>query len=248
MTPRDDRQPAHAYAHYSRSRRKQRNWSAQNPGNIAIRAELVDAAVALAGEKLSRARDILDVGCGSGWWLEHLVGRPEVHAKLHGLELLPERVEAARHRVPAATINPGDGRQLPYARSQLRCRVAVHSPVLAARPYRRGAGAAGCVAGPGTGWSPGLVWEPRLPNPLNQHTTLIGRDLAGDAEQPTRRSISGTTTVLPALARRLGHRTEDWYPRLARIPAIRTHRLACVHRPAGQRRSETPRREPAGPT
>ena len=77
-----------------------------------------------------------------------------------------------------------------------------------------------------------LVWEPRLPNPLNQHTTLIGRDLL-------RRATAGAkidfrpTTVLPALARRLGGRTEDLYPRLARIAAIRTHRLACVRRPGG---------------
>ncbi len=246
MTPRDDRQPAHAYAHYSRSRRKQRNWSAQNPGNIAIRAELVDAVVALAGEKLSRARDILDVGCGSGWWLEHLVGRPEVHAKLHGLELLPERVEAARHRVPAATINPGDGRQLPYRDHSFD--VVSLFTVLSSLPGRTDAELAlqdawRVLAPDGVL----LVWEPRLPNPLNQHTTLIGRDLLrrGTADAPI---DFRTTTVLPALARRLGHRTEDWYPRLARIPAIRTHRLACVHRPAGQRRSETPRREPAGPT
>lgn len=228
--PRDDRELAHAYAHYSRSRRKRRNWSAQNPGNIAIRAELVDAVVALAGEELSRARDILDVGCGSGWWLEHLVGRPEVHAKLHGLELLPERVEAARHRVPAATINPGDGRRLPYRDHSFD--VVSLFTVLSSLPGRTDAELA--VQDAWRVLAPDgvlLVWEPRLPNPLNQHTTLISRDLlrrgTADAKIDFR-----TTTVLPALARRLGDRTEDLYPRLARIPAIRTHRLACVHRPA----------------
>jgi ubiquinone/menaquinone biosynthesis C-methylase UbiE len=228
MTSRDDRQLTRAYAHYSQSRRKQRNWSAKNLGNMAIRAELVDAVFALAREELGRAHDILDVGCGSGWWLQHLAGRPEVRAKLHGLELLPDRVEAAGQRVPNATINPGDARRLPYRDHSFG--VVSLFTVLSSMPGRTDAELAlqdawRVLAPDGVL----LVWEPRLPNPLNQHTTLIDRDLLRRATAGAKIDFR-TTTVLPALARRLGARTEDLYPRLARIPAIRTHWLACARR------------------
>jgi hypothetical protein len=75
-----------------------------------------------------------------------------------------------------------------------------------------------------------LAYEPRLPNPLNRHTLLLrDEDLDAAGVRP-REQLS--LTVLPALARRLGQRTQSLYPRLARLPFLRTHRLITYRRAA----------------
>ena len=84
---------ARVYRGYGASRRKRRNWSADNSGNRAIRGELIDAVVALAGPSLLTAGTILDVGCGTGWWLERLAADPRISARLHGVDLLPGTVD-----------------------------------------------------------------------------------------------------------------------------------------------------------
>lgn len=75
-----------------------------------------------------------------------------------------------------------------------------------------------------------VIWEPRIPTPANRATRVIRpahlRRRLG--EPVTVRSL----TVAPPFVRRLGRRTERWYPRLARVPALRTHRL-LVYRSSG---------------
>ena len=215
------------YRDYAESARKQRDWSAENPGNLAIRAELADAVFELAGSTVLSATRILDVGCGSGWWLERLAGDPRVSATLEGLELLPERQAAAAARVPAATITLGDARRLPYGnrRFDVVTMFTVLSSLASVSDALAAFGEALRVVGPS---GVVLVWEPRLPNPLNRHTLSIPggmlREAAGDS-----RAAARTTTVLPPLARRLGSRTDRLYPRLARVGILRSHRLVCVY-------------------
>ena len=220
------------YERYGASSRKHRSWSAENPGNAAIRAELVDAVVALAGGALFSAREILDLGCGSGWWLRRLADDDRVTATLRGLELLPERVTAARTRVPEAAIALGDARALPYPDRSLD--VVTLFTVLSSLPAWEDAESAlreaQRVLRPGGML---LVWEPRLSNPLNRNTVFVEdrrlRHALGSARIEAR-----TTTVFPALARRLGSRTDRLYPWLARVRLLRTHRLVCA-RVAGPR-------------
>ena len=74
-----------------------------------------------------------------------------------------------------------------------------------------------------------LIYEPRVPNPLNRHTLLIrNSDLAAAGVTPTDQV---SLTVVPALARRLGGRTQERYERLARLPFLRTHRLIACRAP-----------------
>jgi ubiquinone/menaquinone biosynthesis C-methylase UbiE len=214
------------YARYARSERTQRSWSATNAGNIAIRAELVDRARELLGTKLGEADAILDVGCGSGWWLERLAGDRRLTARLHGLELLPERAAAAQARVPLAEVATGDARALPSEPQSFDVVTlfTVLSSLANAADAERAIGEARRVLRPSGAL---LIWEPRVRNHLNRATIPIGaalleRALAGARVQAV------TTTVLPPLARRLGDRTQSLYPRLARIDALRTHRLVCA--------------------
>jgi ubiquinone/menaquinone biosynthesis C-methylase UbiE len=214
------------YGEYADSQLKRRNWSAENPGNVAIRAELVNAVFDLAARELLSAQKILDIGCGSGWWLERLAGEHRISARLHGLELLPERAAAARTRVPAAAIATGDARALPYEDQSFDVVTlfTVLSSLSAREDVQTALHEARRVLAPGGAL---LLWEPRVRNPLNPNTILVSHGLLKRGLGGMRTSIR-TTTVLPPLARRLGRRTEQLYPLLARIPPLCTHRLVCA--------------------
>jgi len=88
-------------------------WS--NPGYVtymqllerALLRALDDAATPLAGAR------VLDVGCGSGYFLHRL---SEYGAgECHGIDLLASRIEAARERYPGQKWHVGSATELPYA-------------------------------------------------------------------------------------------------------------------------------------
>jgi 2-polyprenyl-3-methyl-5-hydroxy-6-metoxy-1,4-benzoquinol methylase len=219
---------ARAYARYAASARKRRSWSADNPGNLAIRQELVSAVWQLAGGALAGADDVLDVGCGTGWWLGHLAGERTVHAHLHGVDILSDRVSAARRHVPSATILTGDVRALPNDHSFGV--VTLFTVLSSLRSHEDVQSVLRCC------WSvvaPGgvlLVWEPRWPNPLNTVTLSISRRELRQGLGRASAASTRTTTLVPALARRLGPDTSTVYPKLASVRLLRTHRLSCFCR------------------
>lgn len=224
------RRVSRIYSRYRGSHRKLRAWRSANPGNAAIRAELLQTAFAMASRELCTADAILDAGCGSGWWLKTLAARSDIRADLHGVEILAHRAQLAQERVPGAAVAVADIRQLPYpdARFDLTCLFTVLSSLDGHAAIRTALLEAWRVTTP-AGLL--LVWEPRLPNPVNPQTTMVSlralREALRDASIEVR-----STTVLPALARRLGSRTELLYPRLARVAPLRTHRLIAVRKPA----------------
>jgi ubiquinone/menaquinone biosynthesis C-methylase UbiE len=210
------------YSRYAGSRRKQRAWAADNPGNAAIRGELLAHLLRLAAPEIAGTGAILDVGCGTGWWLRKLVEAEVAPERLHGIDLQPERVAAAREAVPGAEIAVGDARRLPFPDGTFAVvlQLTVLSSLGSHEAIREALGEGMRVLAPGGLL---LIYEPRVPNPLNRHTLLLGdRDLdAADIGSCEELSL----TVLPALARRLGGRTQARYERLARLPFLRTHRL-----------------------
>lgn len=174
--------------------------------------------------------EVLDVGCGTGWLLEALAREEFEPARLHGVEALAARADAAARRVPGARVRTGDARELPYESerfglvtlitvlSSMPDQVAVAA---ALREARRVAAPTGVV----------LVYEPRLPNPLNRRTRLVSRRELEAALGPV--AAQRALTGLPPLARRLGRAAPRLYPPLARVAA--THRLTA-HRGAAARR------------
>jgi ubiquinone/menaquinone biosynthesis C-methylase UbiE len=206
------------FARYRASARKQRAWRADNPGNVTIRRELADAVLDLAPGAVAGPAPLLDVGCGTGWWLAELAGRGADPGRLHGIELLEERARVAAARVPGAKVITGDARKLPYADGELGLVTlflvlsSMERDVDAAlREARRVLAPRGVLA----------VWEPRVPNPLNRATRVV--PLSAMRRVLGNPAAVHSLTVAPAVARRSSAGT---YAALARVPLLRTHRLA----------------------
>ena len=199
MDQRELRRVRTTFGRYARDPARQRAWNAANPGNRAIRREVVDRAFELAGDDLLGG-DVLDIGCGSGWWLGSIQTRGAPAARLHGVDLLAGRTDAARRKLPGATVLEADARALPFedgrfaavtlflVLSSLAGREDMRSVL---REARRVAVRGGAV----------VVWEPRVRNPRNRVTHHVDRGLL--EATLGMRAATRTLTVLPPLARRL---------------------------------------------
>jgi ubiquinone/menaquinone biosynthesis C-methylase UbiE len=185
-----------------------------------MREEVAERVLPLARS----SRRVLDVGCGSGWWLERLAAEG-IFAS--GVDLLPERVTAASARVPAARIQLADGRALPFTDdsfdlvtlftvlSSMTDRDAARTALAEARRV-----SAGHVA----------IWDLRVANPVNRATIRLSR---ADYERVLGRDARfERITLVPPVARRV---TPALYGRLAAIPILTTHWL--ITSAAGRRRS-----------
>ncbi len=102
------------YRRYARSRRRRRAWAADNPGNLALRAELLAAIRSAAAAELAGEHRILDAGCGNGRWLEALQREGIRSSRLVGVDVQRQRLDQARRRVPGAQLELVDVRQLPF--------------------------------------------------------------------------------------------------------------------------------------
>ncbi len=201
-------------------------WSAANLGNRAAREELLKEIRAVAAPQLEGEGVVLDSGCGHGWLLEALLAAGVAPERLHGVDLDPVRVAAARGRAPDADVRVADGRELPYADDSFD--VVIHVVSLSSMgpvgSVRAALAESRRVLAPGGVL---VAYEPRLANPLNRRTRLLRRrDLrAVDLTVSDVRSL----TLLPPLGRRLGRLTPALHPLLSRLPPLRSHRL-LVHR------------------
>jgi ubiquinone/menaquinone biosynthesis C-methylase UbiE len=167
---------------------------------------------------------IIDIGCGSGWWLEELARGGVASDRLHGVDLLAARVDAARDRVPAASVRRADARALPFEAD--RFALATLLVTLSSLPDARAVDAAlkeaRRVVAPG---GRVLVYEPRYPNPFNEHTRLVrAAELRRHGRVASRRSV----TVAPPLVRRLGAAAPRLYGALGATRLLRTHALTVL--------------------
>jgi SAM-dependent methyltransferase len=70
--------------------------------------------LARAGMPSLENRRMLEIGCGDGRVLEQLIALGANPQLIAGVDLLEERVEAARRRLPEAELRVADARSLPY--------------------------------------------------------------------------------------------------------------------------------------
>jgi SAM-dependent methyltransferase len=222
MTAREDAERDRlrgVFARYADDRRRRRGWAAENPGNIALREELAQAVLAEFARS-DPGGTLVDLGCGTGWWLARLAGAGYPARRLLGVELLEDRVRAARSRVPGAGVDVGDVRA-PAAPAG-SCALITLFTVLSSMPTQ--ADVDETLTHACQMLQPGgmiAVWEPRVWTP-NRDTRLVGRRQLHAALGDTTRIRS--LTVAPPLARRAAAA----YPALARLAPLRSHRLVTA--------------------
>ncbi len=180
-------------------------------------------------------RDILEVGCGSGGVLLELLSYGAEPARLHGTDLLAERVAAARRLLPHVTITCADGRRLPYpdATFDLVLQFTMFSSILdkalcytVANEMRRVLKPDGLV-----------LWYDFWLNPLNKQTRGI-RPAEIREYFPNSRYSFERITLAPPLARRLAPRSWPGAQLLEATRLLNTHYLAAIQ-PVGRHSGES---------
>jgi SAM-dependent methyltransferase len=232
MTPaertREHKRIRAVYAHYDSSDAEQRKRDSSNPGNRlngACRwAALRQAIIRL---DLRAGVTILDVGCGSGGDLQHIAEEfNQLRPMLHGVDLLPDRIEQARKVLPHATLRVAGGEQLEYDDRFFDVVLAatVFSSILdgdlacrMASEMTRVAGNSGVI----------LCYDMRYPNPWNPHVRPIRRRDLRDLFPRARMQLT-PVTLLPPLARSLGNLTATAYRPLHAVRLLRSHYLAEI--------------------
>ena len=175
---------------------------------------------------LASAR-VLDVGCGGGYWLRRMIDWGVDPAKAHGIDLLPERVERARARLPATcNIRLADGQAIPFADGHfdLVSQFVMFSSVLApdtraaiAREMLRVTAPGGIVL-----WYDFHVDNPRNPDVRGVRMAEV-RGLFPGCAAETRR-----VTLAPPLARALLPRLPMLYSLAHSVPWLRTHSVGVL--------------------
>lgn len=175
-------------------------------------------------------RRLLEVGCGAGIWLRDLVrwgARPE---HVFGVELLADRVAAARHNVaPGVTVLEGDIAQLQFddASFDLVLQSTVFTSILDHDRRRRSAAEMLRVLRKN-----GMIlwYDFHVDNPANSSVRRVGqRELA--ELFPGCEIHANTITLAPPIARLIAPLSRQLYDILALVPPLRTHTLAAI-RPA----------------
>ena len=182
---------------------------------------------------------VLEVGCGSGANLLELLRLGFAPSHLSGVELLPERLAAAREVLPAAlalhagdalALHAGDALDLPVAHaSQDAVFVStVFSSLLDSAYQQRLADAMWAWVKPGGG----VLWyDFTVDNPRN--ADVRGVPLARlQALFPHGRVQARRVTLAPPIARAVVRLHPSLYTVCNALPLLRTHVLAWVAKPA----------------
>jgi ubiquinone/menaquinone biosynthesis C-methylase UbiE len=218
------------YGRYEAERHKSRVWSLENPGSAAIRAALLEKVLAAGDRELHSGAEILDLGCGSGWWLEVFHEQGVAAGRLHGIDAIEDRIGRARQRLSESDLRVGDIRKLPYEDDGfgLVLIVSVLSDLPTEEDVDSALREAVRVLAPG-----GLLlcYEPRMPNPLNRN---VRRITEGSFDRALGERWRGTPlTFLPPVTYRLGSLAPRLYPVLSRIRPLLSHRLVEYRKAAG---------------
>jgi SAM-dependent methyltransferase len=173
---------------------------------------------------------VLDIGCGSGEVLRDFVkygARPEL---LCGIDLLAERIDAARERsAPDVQFSVGDATDLPYPAGSfdIALMFTVLSSILDDETQRRAASEAIRMLRPGgTLVTYDFTW-----NPANRDVRGIGRrELL--ALFPGCAIDARRVTLAPPISRRVARLSWTLASAFEALPFLRSHLLAAIGKPA----------------
>lgn len=226
-----------AYARWNVSRRGKKLYDWNQP-DVALSRYLLQSAVArllgAAGWSDLAQREFLDVGCGTGGWLRTLQEWGASPQRLHGVDLLTERIEKARGLAPHIDLQVSPGWPLPFESGSMDCACAftVFSSVLDAGARSRLAEEMRRVVRP-TGLI--LLYDFWISDPRNPDTIGIG--LAEVRRLfPGHRIRRRSVTLAPPLQRRLCRASPTLSHLIEAVfPFLRTHALYLIERREGGR-------------
>jgi SAM-dependent methyltransferase len=207
-------------------------WSQANPGNCAIvqeRARVLKQVMQEQGFFPLAERRILDIGCGSGRVLAGLMAWGAESRHLHGVDLLADRVEAAKAQFPTCDFRQANAEVLDFetASFDIVLLFAVFTSILDERMTRNVAAEVDRVLKPGGA----VLWyDFRYNNPRNVHVRGVSKKKIACLFPGYQRHLR-PVTLLPPLARRLGRLTSWLYPFLAMPPVLRTHYAGLLVKP-----------------
>ena len=219
------------YEHYGASDYYERIWYQKTPGNIFLRdATHAHIATVLNRHGLAHLRNlrILETGCGSGPVLSHLVRLGASEKWISGIDLLEERLRAARKALPAGSFQLADAASLPYRDHafDLVLQFTMLSSVLdpdkrstIAREMLRVLKPRGTI----------LSFDVRCRNPQNPNTRPVSkRELESDFRGC--HVICYPVILIPQLARLLAPLSLGFCRLLERIPILRSHYLSVIQK------------------
>lgn len=210
----------------------QSKWSSANPGNQALTGECqrrLRAGLRAAGYLPLTNRRILDVGCGTGDRLAAMVDWGARAENVLGVDLLADRIQAARRNHPHIPFQLVNAECLPAADGafDLVMVFTVFTSILDDEMAANVSREIVRVLAPGGA----VLWyDFRLANPFNRHVRACSR-------RRVRRLFPGlrihlhTLSLLPPLARRLGRLTHRLYRPLSSVPFLRSHYLGILIKP-----------------
>jgi ubiquinone/menaquinone biosynthesis C-methylase UbiE len=208
-------------------------YSPFNPGTLFMNQEVerhLLAGLRDRGYSDLQGTRILDVGCGTGFWLRNFVSwgaRPE---NLFGLDLLPERVERARRSLPAlVTVAQGSATEVAFSGSSfdLVLQFTVFSSILQPEMKQQVAREMLRVLKP-SGYA---VWyDFYLNNPSNKDVRGVSKKEIRTLFPDCLYSFHRITLAAP-LSRALGRWLPFLYHTLATTKVLSTHYLAFIQKP-----------------
>ena len=183
-----------------------------------------------AGAFPVRGDRCLEVGYGRVGWLATLLGWELETGDLYGIEIDTVRAEVAKAAFPAAHLEVGDARSLPWEDGvfQLAIVSTVLTSILSPPARVRVAEEVSRVLRPG---GAALVYDFRWNNPSNRNVRRTGRAEI-TALFPGFRGKIRSVTLLPPLARALAPRSWPLATVLECLPFLRSHLVAVMVKPS----------------
>ncbi len=207
-------------------------YSVFDPGHLALmqsRERRVLEILAGEGIRDLAPLKILDVGCGTGQWLTDLLRWGATAKQTVGVDLNPQRLQAARERLsPDLRLSAADGTKLPFADGQfdLVFLATVLSSVLDRGLRQRIARECLRVLSPGGRL---VYFDLAMDNQRNPNVVGIKRseldDHFGEYDCHWHR-----TTLAPPLGRLIAPRSQSIYNWLEALPFLRSHTIGIVRK------------------
>jgi ubiquinone/menaquinone biosynthesis C-methylase UbiE len=220
-----------AYEH-RQACRWDRRYTIAEKGNVLrteeVQRRMLDLIVGRFGSDLSGTR-ILEVGCGSGYWLRQLIQWGAPPANLFGVDLLADRIAAARELCPSAVhLDCADASRLRFSDGSFDVvlQLTVFTSVLDAGIKKAIASEIlrvlkpdGCVL-----WYDFFANNPSNPDVRGISKKEIQRLFPGCRVQLQR------VTLVPPLGRLLGKISSGAYRAMSAMKVLCTHYLGIIEK------------------